>query len=73
MRRNSVFISYRREGGSELARSIKDSMEKRKFKVFLDIEDLRKGPFPIRIYDQIEKSSDLITVLTPDSLIVAGR
>jgi hypothetical protein len=68
MAQKSVFISYRREGGSELARIIKESLEKRGFKVFLDIEDLLKGPFPPHIYENIEKSSDLIAVLTPGCL-----
>jgi len=31
-----VFISYRREGGSETSRSIKESLEKRGVRVFLD-------------------------------------
>jgi hypothetical protein len=68
MAKHTVFISYRREGGFELAKNIKESLEKRGFKVFLDIEDLRKGPFPDHIYKNIETSSDLIAILTPGSL-----
>lgn len=66
--KNNVFISYRRETGFELALNIKESLEKRGFKVFLDIESLKKGEFSTHIYKEIEESSDLIAVLTPDSL-----
>jgi len=70
MSNKHIFISYRRDGGKFLARNVKEGLEKRKFKVFMDIEDLkeRKGPFPEKIYKAIDDSSDLVVILTPGSL-----
>jgi tetratricopeptide (TPR) repeat protein len=67
-KQSKVFISYRREGGSDLARSIQVSLKNRGYDVFMDVEDLRSGPFNTALYEQIETSTDVVVVLTPGSL-----
>ena len=36
-----VFISYRRVGGKDKARSLKSELERRGYRVFLDFDDLK--------------------------------
>ncbi len=64
----SVFISYRRSGGAEFARLIRDAIQNRGYSVFLDVEDLRSGPFNTALFGQIERAQDFIVVLSPGSL-----
>src|SRR5438552_582602 len=66
--RGKVFLSYRRNGGSELARNIRDALQKRRFDVFMDVEDLRGGPFNRALYEQIDAATDVVVALTPGSL-----
>ena len=40
-----IFISYRREGGSEFARSVKAALERKKYSVFLDFDELNDYSF----------------------------
>ena len=35
-----IFISYRRDGGKELARPLKSELERRSYRVFLDFDEL---------------------------------
>lgn len=65
---NTVFISYRRGTGAALARNIRDGLRKRRFHVFMDVDDLRAGPFDTALYEQIETATDVVVVLTPGSL-----
>lgn len=63
-----IFISYRREGGADTARLIRDSLQKRGYDVFLDVEDLRSGHFNEALYQQIDKAADFLSILSPNSL-----
>ncbi len=63
-----IFISYRHDGGSETAKLIRDSLKKRGYRVFLDIESLRAGQFNRELYRVIEKSKDVIVILPKDGL-----
>jgi TIR domain-containing protein len=67
-KRGKVFISYRRDGGAELARNIRDALQKRRFDVFMDVEDLRGGSFNKALFGQIEAATDVVAILTPGSL-----
>jgi hypothetical protein len=67
-RPGKVFISYRREGGAELARNVRDALRRRGFEVFMDVEDLRGGPFDAALYQQIDDATDVVVILTPGSL-----
>ena len=66
--RGKVFISYRRDTGAELARNIRDALRRRRFGVFMDVEDLRSGPFNTALFEQIEAATDVVVALTPGSL-----
>jgi hypothetical protein len=63
-----VFISYRREGGAELARLIRDALRERGHHVFMDIEDLKCGPFNTALFSEIETCAGVVVILTPGSL-----
>jgi TIR domain len=66
--RAKVFISYRREGGAEMARLLRDELRNRRYEVFMDVEDLRSGLFNTNLFHQIESSTDVVVVLTPKSM-----
>lgn len=60
-----VFISYRRDGGAEMALFLSHVLRERGYRVFFDIEELRSGPFNTKLYDVIEGCTDFIAVLSP--------
>src|ERR1051325_8476238 len=66
--RGKIFISYRREGGAEMARLVREALHERGYDVFMDVEDLRSGPFNTALFNEIETSTDFVVVLTPHSL-----
>ncbi len=68
MKRNRIFISYRRDGGVDLASRVYERLRNRGYNVFMDIEDLRSGPFNTALYQKIEHSSDVIVILSKKSL-----
>lgn len=63
-----VFISYRREGGSRLARVVQIELERRGFPCFLDVDDLGSELFDGRLLAEIEKAPNTVVVLAPGSM-----
>jgi hypothetical protein len=63
-----VFISYRREGGSGLARVVQMELERRGYPCFLDVDDLGAEHFDERLLREIEAAPNLLLVLAPGSL-----
>lgn len=63
-----IFISYRRDGGKELARPLKSELERRGYRVFLDFDELKDGIFDRRIMEAIETSPIFMVVLSPHAL-----
>ena len=63
-----VFISYRREGGSDLARLIYEKLRLMGFSVFFDLEELRAGTFDEKLYTAIEESANVAVVLPEGAL-----
>lgn len=63
-----VFISYRRDGGFTLARLFYERLDKLGFHPFLDVEELRSGPFNDKLYAVIEECDDFIIILPPNGL-----
>jgi len=59
----SVFISYRRDGGKQVAEDIFSSLNE-EYNVFLDTESLKNGYFDTAIVQEIEKCSDFIVIIT---------
>ena len=68
MKKDNVFISYRREGGIYLAMHIKNALQERGYAVFMDIEDLRNGPFNSALYEKIEDTPNFIIILSKGAL-----
>jgi hypothetical protein len=69
VKRNRVFISYRRFGGAELARTVKEALHARGYDVFFDVEDLNEaGPFPEKLRHEVESAASVVVILSPGSL-----
>jgi uncharacterized membrane protein YeaQ/YmgE (transglycosylase-associated protein family) len=66
--RGSVFISYRRDRGSEAARLIQKELESRGWNVFLDVDDLRSSYFDERLLREIDKADNFVIILSPEAL-----
>ena len=63
-----VFISYRREGGAEMADSIYQRLQNAGYSVFLDLEQLKSGKFNEQLLSVIDNCTDFIVVLPPNAL-----
>ena len=63
-----IFISYRRDGGEDLARLLEYKLTDRGFKVFFDVESLRSGAFNKALFDKIAECTDVVVVLPPHGL-----
>lgn len=63
-----IFISYRRDGGKELARPLKSELELRGYRVFLDFDELKDGIFDRRIMEAIDAAPIFIVILSPHAL-----
>lgn len=63
-----VFISYRRDGGFAFARLIYEWLHRENISVFLDLEELRSGPFNEKLYSAIEDAQNFVLVLPAHAL-----
>lgn len=63
-----IFISYRRDGGEDLARLMDYKLTERGFKVFFDVESLRSGAFNVALFEKIAECTDVLVVLPPHGL-----
>lgn len=63
-----LFISYRRTGGKDKARSLKLELERRGYHVFLDFDDLKDSVFDKRIISAIDEAPIFIIILSKNSL-----
>lgn len=63
-----VFISYRRDGGFEMARLLYDHLKLTGLNPFFDLEELHAGQFNEKLYREIESSANFLLVLPPHSL-----
>ena len=63
-----IFISYRREGGAEMADSIYQRLQNAGYSVFLDLEQLKSGKFNEQLLSVIDSCTDFIVVLPPNAL-----
>ncbi len=68
MKSHSTFISYRRKGGGDLARLIKQGLKARGVAAFLDVENLSYGDWRHQLAQEIEKARSVVVVLTEDCL-----
>lgn len=65
---NDIFISYRRDGGAELAQLVYKDLKKRGYRVFMDVRELRSGHFDDELRRQVGAAKDFLLLLTPNSL-----
>ena len=63
-----IFISYRRDGGCDIARPIKLELEKHGYSVFLDFDELKDGSFNQKIKDAIASAPIFIVILSSHAL-----
>ena len=64
-----IFISYRRKGaGAGVAGELQAKLENLGHKVFLDVDEIGSGQFPVQIEQAIESCNDFLLVLSPGTL-----
>lgn len=63
-----VFISYRREGGLELARQLMQQLDRLGVSCFFDIEEINTGKFDETIYASIDNSRFFVFLATRGAL-----
>lgn len=68
MKRNNIFISYRRDGGEYTARILHDKLTQLGYKLFYDIESMQSGDFNNKLYKVIEECDDFLVILSPGAL-----
>ena len=71
-----IFISYRRDGGAELARLIRDTLIRLGFRdedIFLDVDHPHGGHFPTALLQQLDSSNDVVAILSDDSIRRCGQ
>jgi len=64
----NIFISYRRDGGYEMARLLYERLKALGYNPFLDLEELRSGPFNVRLYKTIEECQNFLVVISKGGL-----
>ena len=68
MKKNQIFISYRRDGGNDLAGRIADRLRDLGYTIFYDIDEMRGGAFNTQIYNAIDSCTDFLLILPPSGL-----
>lgn len=63
-----IFISYRRAGSEDFARAVYQELIHKKYKVFLDRQDLLAGVYEKQIHSVIEQVRDVIIILPQNAL-----
>ena len=63
-----IFISYRRDGSEDFARAVYQDLIHRKYKAFLDRQDLLAGIYEEQIHTVIEQVKDVIIILPQNAL-----
>jgi hypothetical protein len=59
-----VFVSYRRDKGSEVARYVAERLAKRGYRVFLDVDSLGSGEWGKELQQRIDECPDFVAVVT---------
>lgn len=68
MENYDIFISYRRDGGSELAQLLYSRLTADGYRVFFDVESMRSGKFNKQLYSRIDACLDMLVLLPPHAL-----
>ncbi len=64
----TVFISYRRDVASFIARAIFQDLRKRHYDVFMDVASIDSGNFEQIILNQVEARAHFLVILTPGTI-----
>lgn len=64
-----IFISYRRDGGAQYARTLQLMLEKKGYKVFLDYDELTDGEFSPKIIEAIKEAPIYMIILSKGSML----
>ena len=72
-RKYDIFLSYRRDGGAETVKHLRDTLTERGYSVFLDVESLRAGAFNTELYRVIGECRDFLLILPPGGLDRCGN
>ncbi len=62
--RYHIFLSYRREDGKDLARTLKETLVGKGYRVFLDMDELQDGVFDERILAAIDAAPIYMLLMT---------
>ena len=68
MPKYDIFISYRRAGSEDFARAVYQELIHKKYKVFLDRQNLLAGVYEKQIHSVIEQVRDVIIILPQNAL-----
>ena len=68
MKKYDIFISYRRSGGQDLARMLKESLTAKGYNTFLDFDGLKDGYFDEKIMRAIDEAPVFILILSKGSM-----
>lgn len=68
-----IFISYRREGGRQYARTLQLILEKKGYRVFLDYDELVDGPFSPKIEAAIKETPIYMILLSKGVMDKCGE
>ncbi len=68
MKQYDVFISYRRAGGADTAKHLRDVLTDKGYRVFFDTDSLRSGDFDVQLLEVIRGCRDFILILSPGAL-----
>lgn len=63
-----VFVSYRREGGRDVARNIYERLSMSGYATFFDYDSMRNGKFNDQIYTAIDQATDFVLILSKNAL-----
>jgi hypothetical protein len=59
-----IFISYRRDRGSEIARLLAEKLRKSGYRPFLDVDGLNSGDWGVALAERIEECPDFVAIVT---------
>ena len=62
------FISYRRDGGADVALAVRAHLQMRRLNTFLDVDELATGVFGPQLLRAIERAPSFLLILSPKSL-----
>ena len=68
MKHYDIFISYRRDGAEDFARSIYQDLKHKGYQVFLDRQNLMSGDYTAQVLEVISNCRDVIIILPEHAL-----